>query len=933
MNHNTSKERGSQTCVLRDGWQLQSSLVVDMPGEVVSSRSFEPQNWHGIRMPATVLSGLVRNGVYPDPRCGLDSFRIPDSSDEFNEQHGLAQFSHLPGGRNPWRDPWWYRTDFDLPASAPDQHVWLTLNCLNYRADVWVNGAELANREMLVGMFQRFRLDISDHTAANRNVLAILVHPVDHPGVPDTQLDVFGKVRQFHKDICNDVTEVMSVGYDCFPTVADRNMGLIQEVTIDVTGPVDLRHPFIRADLALPALNPARLTVSAELVNAGSAPVAAVLEGTITSPGSDEVVATFSRPVTLLGHETRSVTLTATDARSLILQDPRLWWPNTYGEQPLYGLQLRVTVDEELSAETRTPFGIRRIDRELYELDGAHGFRLYVNGERIFQRGGYVQPEMMFDWNPQRVEAEIRYVAEANLNYVVFEDIPNPPDWYLDLCDRYGLLFWNCFYDCYWLQYNRPWNVDVQVLEDCTIGLVKRYRNHPSLIIYMSQNEGETREDVYEMWRRTVLSLDDTRFLVPSGSFPDYRTRIPEWFQKDLPVGMNDYMPKTYGWQLPWVYYHLVREHRNWMFMIESCSASLPPLESLVRFIPQLRNLPPNPGHDPTYPLDATWAHFGANSYYEWFDRGLRMLYGEPKDVNDYVWKAHLVTYDQHRAFFEAVHHRMWDITSGFGEWKLNSAFPDVQWQIYDWFLRPMVSFFAIRKACAVLTVQLCPLDGTVSVISNRLEPMSGLTAKGTVYDLDLKVLHSQSEVIDVAANTYRDAFVLAQPASVAETPVYFVKLELHDTDGTLVADNFYWLSPRLNDYETVFNGSMHEFPSEKPLAVPRQTPCFPELAELPPASLEILAERVPAAARDGRETVQVHVGNSGPGLAFFVRVRAVRAGDGEEILPVFWTDNYFSLLSGESKVIRADIAGGAGTGLQVAVDGWNISPATHSIR
>ena len=115
--------------------------------------------------------------------------------------------------------------------------------------------------------------------------------------------------------------------------------------------------------------------------------------------------------------------------------------------------------------------------------------------------------------------------------------------------------------------------------------------------------------------------------------------------------------------------------------------------------------------------------------------------------------------------------------------------------------------------------------------------------------------------------------------------------------------------------------------------ALPRQTPCFPELAELPPASLEILAERVPGIAGDGREIVQVQVGNPGPGLAFFIRVRAVRSSDGEEILPVFWTDNYFSLLPGENKVLQADIAVGALPGLQIAVDGWNISAATHPIR
>jgi PAS domain-containing protein len=920
-----------RTLSLGERWQMQHSSLVGNSAEAVSQPGYVAGGWQAVTVPTTALAALVHAGVYPDPRFGLDSFKIPDASDEFNALHDLARFSHLPDRRNPWRDPWWYRTEFELPGLRGDERAWLALNCLNYRADVWVNGLQVAGRDQVVGMFRRFRLDLTGQVVAGRNAVAILVYPVDHPGVPDTQLEVFGKARQFHKDICNDITEVMSVGYDCFPTVPDRNLGLIQEVSVEITGAVDLRHAFIRAELALPELNPARLTVSTELVNASSGVVSGVLEGEIRAPGSGALVAAFRRPVTLFGHETQVLTLTPTDAPALVLRDPELWWPNTYGSQPLYGLRLRFVTASGVSSEAQSHFGIRRLDRELHNCDGAHGFRLIVNGQRIFQRGGYVQPEMMFDWNPTRVEAELRYLVEANLNYIVFEDIPNPPDWYLDLCDRYGILFWNCFYDCYWLQYNRPWNVDLQVLEACTVDLVKRYRNHPSLILYMAQNEGETREDVYEMWRRTVLALDTTRFLVPSGSFPDYRTQVPEWFRKDLPVGLNDYLPKTYGWQLPQVYYRFVREQRNWMFMIESCSASVPPLESLVRFIPQLRDLPPNGGDSPRYPLDATWAHFGANAYYEWFDRGLRLLYGEPKDVRDYVWKAHLVTYDQHRGFFEAVHHRLWDLTSGFGEWKLNSAFPDVQWQIYDWFLRPMVSLYAIRKACARLAVQLCPLDGVVAVVNNRFEALAGLTVQAEVRDLAMNVLHRHVAEVAVAANSYREVFAVPLPSSVASTPVYVVKLELRDSSGALLADNFYWLSPRLDDVETVYTDDLRKFPANRPLLLPQQTPCFPELAGLPPARLELSAERLPRVG--GGVAVRVRVANPGAGLAFFIRVRLLRRADGEEILPVFWSDNYFSLLPQESKDLTVELATATATDLQLAVDGWNIPAVTATIE
>ncbi len=921
---------------LTGGWKLQCSALAGRDAAGISTPGADCTGWHEVAVPATVLSALVERGVYPDPRVWPNAFRIPDSSDELNQAHDLGKYSHLPDGANPWRMPWWYRVEFVLGerggngagSPAPGGRVWLNLDCLNYRADVWVNGRQVANSDQLVGMFRRFRLDITDHVGGGANALAVLVHPVDHPGVPDTQLEVFGEVRGFHKDICNDVTEVMTVGYDCFPTVPDRNMGLVQEVWLDYTGPVDIRDPFVRTDLDLPELNPARLTISAELLNTSAQTVSGVLEGTIGDPDG-ETVASFRRPTTLLSHEARTITITPTDAAELSLHSPRLWWPKTYGGQPMYGLRLTFAPDTGTPTRVETPFGIRRLDRELHELDGAHGFRLYVNGERIFQRGGYIQPEMTFDWGPERVEAELRYLAQANLNYVAFEDIPNPPDWYLDLCDRLGIMFWTCFYDCYWLQFNRPWDVDLQVLEDCTVDIACRYRNHPCVVVHMAQNEGETRQDVYEMWRRTVLAQDDTRYLVPSGSFPDYRTEVPAWFARELPVGCNDYMPKTYSWQLPWVYYKLVREDRNWMFMIESGAASVPPLESLLRFMPHLPDLSPNPGDNGTYPLDEAWAHYGANRYYEWFDRGLRLLYGEPTDLADYVWKAHLVTYDQHRALFEAVHHRMWDITSGFGEWKLNSAFPDIQWQVYDWYLTPMVSLYAIRKACARLAVQLCPLDGVVSVVNSGLQPVADLTLQATVHDLQLNVLGRHSAPVAVAANSFTEVLTLDRPSSAAEAPVYFVKLVLSDAAGDIVADNFYWLSPRLEDYEIVYDGDMREFPANRPLAVPRQTPCFPELANLPPVSLQ-----VEASPTSGPEpAVHVDVSNPSDKLAFFARARVVRAGDGEEVLPAYWTDNYFSLLPGESKALAVQLPGAPAGGLVVAVDGWNVEGRRVEVR
>lgn len=872
-----------QALILDAPWRLKSSVLVAEDGDVVSTTSYVPREWYPTRVPSTVLSALIRNGVYPDLRVGLNNFLIPDASEEFNAAHGLAKHSHLPDGRNPWKDSYWFRTEFELPQLDRARQVWLHFDAINYRADVWLNGKKVADRRQMAGMFRRFVLQVSGEARPGRNVLAVKTYPVDHPGVPSAQFDVLGGSRNYQTELMKDVTMVTCVGYDCMPTVRDRQMGIWQKVYLEFTGPVDVRHPFVVTDLPLPETDKATLTISAELVNATGLPQKGVLRGTIQEAGLS-----FEQDVALAPGETKLVEFSPRP----VIDDPRLWWPVNYGEQHLYHLSLAFESGGGLSDREETTFGVREVSKRLRELDGWHGLQLHVNGKKIFCRGGYIQPEILFDWDRKRMETEIRYFTRANLNLVYFEDIPNPPDEFLDLCDRYGLLFGNCFYSCYWARPGTPHPEDVDLLSRCTVDVLKRYRNHPSLILYMAMNEAVTREAVYTMWRRHVLALDRTRLFIPSASFPDDRRDVPPWIQPDTPVGMTD-IGASYTWQEPGEYFRRVREDRRWMFMMESGSASLPPIDSLRKFIPGLEAAEQG-AH---YPLTKTWAEHGANHYYKAYDAALRRIHGQPSSVADYCRKGHLVTADQHRAMFEAVNHRMWEITSGFTQWKINACWPSVQWQIFDWYLKPMVSYYYIQRACEPLHIQLCPLDSVVTVVNHRLRPAPPLEATAKVYDFRMKLLAEKTAEIEIGANTYRDVFAVAAPAGL--TPVYFVQLELNNAEGRRVSDNFYWLSSK--------------------------TPAdLADLQKLPPVRLET-SYRVET---QGEETaVRVKLRNPAKHLAFFVHLAATRGPYGEEIVPVLWEDNYFSLLPGRAREVMATFAAGDARGAEPAVEvgGWNV--------
>src|ERR1035437_3276062 len=105
-------EKGNELKIQLSGdWFIKSSIQVPEGGEVISTGSFMQKEWY----PATVLNALVKDGVYPDPRLGLNNFKIPDVSDEFNRKYGLEKYSYLEDGINPWKEPYWFRKEFSLP--------------------------------------------------------------------------------------------------------------------------------------------------------------------------------------------------------------------------------------------------------------------------------------------------------------------------------------------------------------------------------------------------------------------------------------------------------------------------------------------------------------------------------------------------------------------------------------------------------------------------------------------------------------------------------------------------------------------------------------------------------------------------------------------------------------------------------------------------
>lgn len=891
---------------LKKGWEIKSSTQVKESGEIISTSEFKPKGWYPTSVPSTVLTVLVKNGVYPNPYVGMNNMFIPDASDEFNAKYDLSKYGYLPDKRNPWKDPYWYRTEFKLPADYKGKCIWLNFKGINYRADLWLNGNKIADNESMVGMFQRFKFDITDYANLGEiNYLAVKIYPVDYPGIPappqTKALGPFGS-NGGNAEIGKNVAMQCSVGWDWIPAVRDRNMGIWQDVYISTTGPVNIRDPYVITDLPLSDTSSAKIKVEAEVINACEDAQAGILKGIISPNNFQGKTVRFEKNVILPPREEEKVVFSPANYPQLIINNPRLWWPNTYGEQNLYNLSLKFEINGKVSDEENTTFGIREVDSKIHEINGWKGRVFYINGKKIFIKGGAWVPDMMLNRDKKRYYDEIRLCRDANLNMVrIWGGGVTPPDEFFDACDKYGLLVWHDFWitgDCQgtWEKGNRSWPLDHNLFLRCAADTIKRIRNHPSLIVWTAGNEGYPCREMYIPLRDEILAkLDGTRPFIPSSG---YATPPNSWglsLPDNQPSGA--YSGGPYYWIEPSLYYEKVNQGKDWLFKDEVGLPSVPPISSLRKFIPNL-----GPSKNKPFPLNDIWGYHDAcegNGKYHLYDEAIRERYGSPNNVTEYTFKAQFVNANSYRAIFEAVNHHMWDITSGVLLWKTNSAWPSVVWQLYDWYLRPNAGYYYTKKACEPLHVQLNLDDLSVSIINTHHQPKNNLEVMAKVYDFNMNLKLEKSKKVNIGVERSKEIFTISDLSNLNLTPVYFVKLELKNDADNVISSNFYWLSSRL--------------PAD-----------FTDLEKLLPVKLKVSSEF----EKKGKETIaHVIIKNPTKDLAFFVHLKITKGPNGEEVLPAFWEDNYFSLLPGEKKEVNAtfEIEDLEGKVPFLEVGGWNI--------
>ena len=893
-------------------FQLQSSEFIQEPGAVISSSAYHSNvYWFPVKVPSTVLTGLVANRVYPDPYTGMNNMLIPDASDEFNKTYNLEQFSHIPNVPNPWKMPYWYRTTFKVPATDKGRHFQLIFKGINYRAAVWINGTQIADSTQMVGMFAEYSFDVSKLVAAGEeNALAVKIYPLDYPGLPAKEqlkaMDDFFENGGPTGDIGKNVTMVCSVGWDWMPPVRDRNIGIWQPVILRTSGEVTIVQPHIITDLPnLPDTTLARISLNMSLSNHSTANSSGSLKVTISPENFTGSPFTVSRKVDIAAGSRTIIGINALNTPEMAIRQPHLWWPNGYGTANLYRLRLQYEANGEVTDDTSFVFGIRTVSSKAVEVPGKFLRRdFYVNGRRIQLTGGAWVPDMLLNRDSTRYDAELHLCRNSNINLVrIWGGGVTPPDIFFDLADRYGLLVWSDFWvtgDTHGeFKGSTNWPLEPEVFVKNAISTIYRIRNHPSLLLWTGGNEGHIRKDVYERMRQSVIDLDGTRPFIPSSS--GY-AKLPAGFSGSWPDNLASgvYSSGPYTWQDSKVYYNLADKAKDWVFKDETGLPSQPTYASLIKIIPDLvwdRKLP--------FPLNNSWGYHDAatgNGKYDKYYESMVKRYGAPASIEEFSDKMQLMNATGYQGTFEAAGHRLNDI-GGIMLWKLNAAFPSVVWQVYDWYLEPNAGYYFMQNSCEPVHIQLNPLDNMVTVINRTWKPVPGLTIEADIFGLDSKSLLHQTAQVSLSASDVKESFSLTKVLD-ENKGVNFVVLNLKDSSGKVVSHNAYWLASDDN---------------------------FSALNQMPRTKIKTTVLKKEQLKSETSWTVKFT--NGSKQLAFFVNPRLMN--EEVEVLPAWWSANYFSLAPGESLIVKVSARSSQLTGAlpQILIKGWNVGEERINIR
>ena len=841
-------------------WDIESTARVTGEPAAVSKPDFDSSGWHHASTSRCTLMGcLINAGVYNDS----DIF-YSDKITKFD----TSQFSV----------PWFYRGQFALERAQGDHYV-LQTHGITSRADVFVNGKQIADKNLQAGSYGGHTYDISN-VVADSNALAFKVYPTSY---------------------MND----LAVGFvDWNPPPPDNGTGVWRDVAIKRVGSVTLDALRVATTFTKPVgEGSATVALKAAIRNLENKTVTVEAEGEIFYK---DTAGNAKKSLTLEPQATGEVSV------EIPVDNPALWWPKQWGEQPLYTGNLTVSVDGSISDWETRQFGIRQIKHEVNSFQDS---LFSINGRPFQVLGAGYSSDIFLRWDRDNFETQAKYMLDMGLNTVRLEGKMEHPDLY-EITDRLGLMVmagWECCdkWEAWSYNDNLAKPIPVWSKNDYeTANASMRHeagvlQSHPSVLAFLVGSDFWPNEQASEIYVNALKALDWETAIIASAAKKDHPKNLPEASMKM--DGPYDWVPPNY-----WYDAEPAEERVGSSFGFGSeqgPGVGTPELNSLKRFLSEadLEDLWKN--------LDKKLIHmsppssdFSSRTIY---NGGLRNRYGTPTSLDDYLMKAQIMDYESTRAEYEGFS-AFWNAkrpATGVIYWMLNGAWPNLHWALYDYYLHPAGAYFGLKAGSRLEHVAYNYVDKSAYLINHSLDKSGSRKVAVEVIDLDGKVVSNKTVEAATEPNKSKKIADLS-PLLEKVSDVVFLKVVLTDGDDKVLSRNVYWVAKTIDTLDWD-NSEWYYTPVTKYAD-------FTALNKLEKANVSVTA----TAADQGWK---VSVENEASVPAFFVSLNLVD-GSGQDVAPVFWSDNYVTLWPGEKLELQATANGGKAAA--IVVKGKNVEGA-----
>jgi len=856
---------------INSGWKIQSSAnLAGTEDQAISQNGFDASGWYQGVVPGTIMGALSEFNVIEDATFGINMKNMDPTQ---------------------FQKPWWYKTTFNITTADLKKNVSLRFNGINNRADLWINGQKVIGSDKFAGTYRMFSFNINPFIKEGENSIAL-------------------KVTQYANG------EYFLGFCDWNPLPTDRSMGIFREVFLEVNNGIKIRSPFVYSQVDTVSKSAAKLFVQTEIKNNTDKPVNGIVR-------VNYELGTVEKKVTINANETLSCRFSPEEFPQLSVKNVELWWPNGMGQAKMYNLTTEFIADNQVIDKVEKKYGIREIRSYLNE-DKNRAFE--INGKFVLLKGGGWADDIFLRDTRKSVEAQMRYIRHMGLNSIRCEGFWGKDEDLYNLCDEYGILVmigWNCIWE--WEEYlNKPCHEkyggavtpeDIQLLADMWKDQMLWLRNHPSIYIWMLGSDKLPSPDLERKYIELFEKYDPSRpYSTSAGGAGTEDNKIvaevPLVSDISGPTGMK--MLGPYAWTPPNYWFTDTLLGGAYGFNTETCpGASIAPLASLRKMMPE----------EALWPIDKNyWEYHTGRNEFTSLNRDITAInerYGKSSDIEEFAYKAQVNNYEIMRPQFEAfIAHK--PKSTGLVQWQLNSAWPKLIWQLYDTYLQPNGSFYGVKKACTPLHAIYRYGFDDIYLGNEDLNDAKNLTVKIRIFDINSKEIFADQWTGDIPSNISK--FIYKLPEIKNLTPVYFLDLRIFNAENKEVDNSIYWLSTKKDvlDYE-----------GSKKLPWPYYTPTksfadFKALDKLPKVNLEYDYKYN---KDDQFGIITLKVKNPSEVIAFFNFIDVIDPETKQPILPIYWDDNYVTMLPGEEKTFEAKfyLSDLKGEKPVLEVRGWNV--------